>query len=138
MVNQIAVIFVRAGMRKRLTLFGLLGLYWMIFFSSSRLLFMVYHWGLTQTLSWQDIFTTLFLGLRMDAAMSAYWMIIPGLLLTASIVKDSSAFPTANHAFVALFVFISTTVIVFDAELYRHWGFRMDATPLHYAREKGA
>lgn len=125
-------------MKQRLLLFGSLGLFWMVFFTISRILFLIYHHDLTSTLSWTDIATLLALGTRMDAAIAADAIILTGLLLTVSCFKNWKFIAVANHVIVAIFITLSTIVVVADLELYRHWGFRMDSTPLLYLGSEGA
>jgi len=125
-------------MKRRLLLFGALGLFWMVFFTISRILFLTYHHGLTSTISWTDIFMVLALGTRMDAAIAADAIILTGLLLTISCFRNWKFLAIANHCIVALFLVISAIIVVADLELYRHWGFRMDSTPLMYIGSEGA
>ena len=125
-------------MKQRLTLFGSLGLFWMVYFTVSRILFLIYHYQLTLSLSWTDVLTVLALGTRMDAAISADCLILTGLLLTLSCFRNWKFIGVANHILVAIFLTISAIIVVADLELYRHWGFRMDSTPLMYIGSEGA
>src|SRR6478609_667253 len=124
-------------MRERLKLFGWIGLYWLVFFITSRIIFLFYHFSQTKTLLATDIFTINLLGLRMDLAMAGYWLILPGLLLTASVFVGNRITYYLNNIVVVALLLLSVSVIVADLELYKHWGFRMDTTPLMYARAEG-
>src|SRR3954462_6381403 len=108
-------------MKRRLLLFGSLGLFWMVFFTISRILFLTYHHELTATLSWTDIFIVLALGTRMDAAIAADAIILTGLLLTISCIRNWRFIAIANHCIVALFLLITSVIVTADFELYRHW-----------------
>ena len=125
-------------MRKRLSLFGYLGLFWMVFFTISRVLFLIYHNDLSSNLSWSDIFMIMVLGSRMDAAIAADCLVLTGLLLTASCIRNWKFIAIANHVTVAIFLVIAAIIVVADLELYRHWGFRTDSTPLMYIGSEGA
>lgn len=125
-------------MKQRLLLFGSLGLFWMVFFTVSRIIFLMYHQTLTSTLSWTDIVTVLALGTRMDAAIAADALLLIGLLLTVSCFHNWKFIGYASHSITGLFIAISTIIVVADFELYRHWGFRMDSTPLMYIGSEGA
>lgn len=125
-------------MKQRLSLFGLLGLFWMVFFTVSRILFLIYHHELASGLSWTDLLTIMALGSRMDAAISADCLILTGLLLTVSCIWNGKIIGILNHILVAFFLLVSTIIVVADLELYRHWGFRMDSTPLMYIGSEGA
>ena len=114
-----------------------MGLYWLAFFISSRIIFLLYHFSQTKTLLATDIFTINLLGLRMDLAMAGYWLILPGLLLTASVFVNNRIIYYLNNIVAVALLLLSVSVIVADLELYKHWGFRMDTTPLMYARAEG-
>lgn len=125
-------------MKKRLALFGYLGLFWMIYFTVSRILFLVYHSNFTSSLSFTDILMIMGLGSRMDAAVSADCLVFTGLLLTASCFHNVKFIRIANSIIAGLFLAIASVIVVADLELYRHWGFRMDSTPLMYVGSEGA
>ncbi|MEY4931332.1 MAG: hypothetical protein RI909_2056, partial [Bacteroidota bacterium] len=78
------------------------------------------------------------LGLRMDAAMTAYWMIITGLLFTCSPFISSRAVSIIQGSFTVLFLILCAGVVVADIELYKHWGFRINSTPLMYIGSEAA
>jgi phosphoglycerol transferase MdoB-like AlkP superfamily enzyme len=108
----------------------------MAFFVAGRILFMLYQWPLTTSLGMQDILMPNILGLRMDAAMTGYWLIIPGLALVLSFFWSKASKWAIGFAFYVTAV-LSAAIMVGDMELYRHWGFRMDTTPLLYAGSEG-
>ncbi len=124
-------------MKERLKLFGGIGLFWVSFFIVSRFVFLLYHLGQTTSLQFIDIITLNFLGMRMDLAMASYWLILSGLLLTVSVFTTSKIIFHLNNIIVTAFLFLSIAIVVADLELYRHWGFRMDTSPLMYARGEG-
>lgn len=123
-------------MNQRLKIFVRLALLWMAFFVTSRLLFMAYQWPLTTSLSWKEILLPNLLGLRMDAAMTGYWLILAGIGLVLSFYQNtiSKWIITVSFYIAAL---TSAIIVVSDLELYHHWGFRMDTTPLLYTGSEG-
>jgi phosphoglycerol transferase MdoB-like AlkP superfamily enzyme len=108
----------------------------MAFFALARVLFMVYQWSLSTALSLREILLPHWLGLRMDAAMTGYWLVIPGLALVISFYHSTLPKWLITLSFYG-FVIISSGIIVADLELYHHWGFRMDTTPLLYTGSEG-
>jgi phosphoglycerol transferase MdoB-like AlkP superfamily enzyme len=104
----------------------------------ARVVFLVFHFPLTQQLSIAEIATILLLGLRMDAAMAGYWTLIPGLLFAISFFTHERAFRVSLSIVMLSLLFVSCVIVVADLELYRHWSFRMDATPLMYLGDEGA
>jgi phosphoglycerol transferase MdoB-like AlkP superfamily enzyme len=124
-------------MKDRLKLFFLTGLYWMCFFVVGRIAFLLYHSGQTSLLTVREILTVLFLGLRMDLAMTGYWLILTGILFAIPYVQPKLIWYAQNIITIVLLV-ICITLVVVDLELYSHWGFRMNKTPLFYISPEAA
>lgn len=125
-------------MRDRLRFFGYLALFWMIFFTLGRILFLIYLLPQTRTLTFYEIAMPLLLGLRMDAAMAGYWLLLPGLLFVGSVFA-SNRFTFYSVGIVnTVLLLISTVLLVADMELYKHWGFRINSTPLMYMESEAA
>lgn len=119
-------------MKARLKFFGLLGLFWISFFTVSRILFFIYLYPQTAQLSWLEILFPLLLGLRMDAAMAGYWLLIPGLLFIASGFSSNLTVYRLQGIVTTTLLLLSGILIITDIELYNHWGFRINTTPLMY------
>lgn len=127
-----------AGMKARLTFFGQLALFWLLFFTISRILFFIYLHAQTSALTAKEIGMPLFLGIRMDAAMTGYWLLIPGLIFIASAFISARWVYILQGFITSMLLFISTLLVVADLELYKHWGFRINATPLMYLESEAA
>lgn len=125
-------------MKLRLKIFAFTGLYWISFFVLCRMAFLLFHFNQTSQLNISEIFKVMVLGLRMDLAMAGYWLMLPGLLLTLSILIPFKWIQKANIIVAFCLLIFSTSVFVIDLELYKHWGFRIDTTPLFYAGTEGA
>lgn len=105
---------------------------WTIFFLIARALFLVYQQDLLHELPWKDILLIFTHGIRMDLSMAAYFSLLPGLLLGILYFRTGIQLWPIWIGYHGLMLFISSFVVVLDFELYRHWGFRLDATPLMY------
>lgn len=125
-------------MRKRLILFAALFLFWMVFFTVARTVFMAYNYPYTEQLTFIEILKSDVYGLKMDMSMTGYFMVIYGLLLTASTLLISRSLFITAHSFTILFLAISSVIVMVDLELYRHWGFRMNTTPFFYMGSEAA
>ncbi|MEQ1586373.1 MAG: sulfatase-like hydrolase/transferase [Cyclobacteriaceae bacterium] len=125
-------------MKARLKFFGQLALYWLLFFTVSRILFFVYLYAQTSTLTGKEIVMPMILGIRMDAAMTGYWLLIPGLIFIASAFISAQWVHILQGFVTSLLLFISALLVVADLELYKHWGFRINATPLMYLESEAA
>lgn len=125
-------------MKARLQFFLSLAVFWLLFFSLSRILFMIYQFPQTIQLSLSEVITPLLLGIRMDLAMTGYWLILPGLLFCLSpLLSNKITLSLLRITNVTLLVF-TTLIIVADLELYKHWGFRLNTTPLMYMQSEAA
>ena len=119
-------------MRERLKLFGYFALYWISFQILVRALFIIYNYAFTAQLDPMEILLVFAHGLKMDISISGYFLAATGLILTISVF--TRARPIAiilNVMTILIIVFVALLVIV-DIELYRHWGFRLNTTPLFY------
>jgi phosphoglycerol transferase MdoB-like AlkP superfamily enzyme len=119
-------------MRDRLLLFLKLFIYWMLYMTSVRVLFMLYNYDLSSSLTFTEKIKSLFYGLYMDLSITGYAMALSGLLLTASLLIKGRWISFAITITTLLVLLVSSIIVIVDVELYRHWGFRMNTTPLFY------
>ncbi len=125
-------------MKKRISFFVLMGIFWLLFFEVCRTLFLAFHFRQSMDLSAFDFLMILSLGLRMDAAMAAYWLITTGLLFTFSPFLSNLKIYRTHNLFVIVLLLFSCLIVITDLELYKHWGFRMNTTPLFYVGKEAA
>ncbi len=76
--------------------------------------------------------------MKMDMSMTGYFMLIYGLILAISSLHSSRALSLITHSVTSLFLLMSAIIVMVDLELYRHWGFRMNTTPLFYMGSEAA
>lgn len=125
-------------MKIRLLFFVWLALFWLLFFEVGRVVFLLYHYSQAIPLGWKDVTMPLWLGLRMDAAMAGYWLLLPGLVLAASVWINNRWTARLLTVITYALLAISILIVVADLELYKHWGFRINNTPLMYLSREGA
>lgn len=66
--------------------------------------------------------------------MTAYLMVLPGLILIfTAYVKGKVLWPILK-VYTAILLVVTAFLVIADLELYRNWGFRMDTTPLMYMK----
>ena len=99
---------------------------------------MVYHANLTSELSIVDIFLVFLHGIRMDFSMAGYFSLLPGLVLGLFFFANGRSLWRFWFAYHAIILFVACFIIVLDFELYKHWGFRLDATPIMYMGKEAA
>lgn len=124
-------------MRTPLTFLFRLYFFWVLWFLVARCFFLAYHFDQTTGLSVYDLFMINLLGIRMDLSMAGYLTLVPGLLLALLGWYDIRISRKLIFGFSIVMLASTALVAVVDLELYRHWGYRMDATPLLYMRPEG-
>ncbi len=110
-----------------------LALFWLIFFVSMRLIFMLYHFGQLPSLSAYDWIKIFSLGGWMDFSLIGYILLLSGIFISLFFFTGritQLVFKYFNLFLLTFFVLL----LVSDMELYRHWGYRIDATPLFYLK----
>jgi phosphoglycerol transferase MdoB-like AlkP superfamily enzyme len=119
-------------MKQRLIILFLIFVSWVLIFELARIFFVIYNHNLLAPLSITDTFLIFAYGIRMDLAMAGYFSLLPGLVLAIFFFKGGRFIWTILFYYTAIILFITCIIVVVDMELYAHWGFRMDATPLLY------
>ena len=111
---------------------------WTIFFLIARALFLVYHANLASELSITDMFLVFFHGIRMDFSMAGYFSLLPGLVFGLFYFANGKSLWRFLLVYVSVILFAACFIVVLDFELYKHWGFRLDATPIMYMGKEAA
>jgi len=105
---------------------------WIIFFDLLRIVFLAYHLDKTKNLDFSTIISSFWYGLRMDLSVAAYILVPVCLFVLLSLF---------SHFFRRLIIYKSYTFVIlllialisfFDLEIYKQWGFRIDASPLKF------
>lgn len=103
-------------------------LFWMLYYSAMRLLFMLYQRQLT------ELGGAMVHGWHMDLSMAGYVMVLASLLVALMWPLGAQWHVRVFRWLTLVLLTAQSVVAVVDIELYRHWGFRIDATPLLYLR----
>lgn len=119
-------------MRSRILFLLKYYLFWIIASVTAKCVFLLYQ-GNT-SLSTPDYFHLVFSGLRMDFSLGGYILLLSSVLMAFSpFVRDRvlrRVFSGLSLVLLAVFWF----VVAADLELFRNWGYHMDATVLEYIR----
>ncbi|MEQ8925503.1 MAG: sulfatase-like hydrolase/transferase [Fulvivirga sp.] len=99
---------------------------------------MIYQHDNTASMGFGEIILAMLNGARLDLTVAGYFTLIPGLLITLTTYFNSKVLKISLLAYTSLLLFVSSFIIVLDMELYSHWSFRMDATPLLYIGKEAA
>lgn len=125
-------------MRERLKILAYFAVFWLAFQVMIRAAFLLYNYDLSQQLSPGELFKVFLYGLKMDASISGYFLMLTGLFLTASVFTQSRYLFLILNAITLLLMFVSCAITIVDVELYRHWGFRLNTTPFFYIGPEAA
>jgi hypothetical protein len=123
-------------MQERLRIFLRLAIFWLVFMMIARIIFLLYNHDLTASLTTKEVFLSMTNGIRMDASISGYFLAASGLLLTVSSFTARPWTMSALSFLTVVLVIFASAIITVDMELYRHWGFRMNTTPLMYIGQR--
>ncbi|MBL6445191.1 sulfatase-like hydrolase/transferase [Fulvivirga sp. 29W222] len=122
-------------MKERVKVFFSYGLFWIIFFVAARVLFLIYNLNRTLEMSVGDILLSIIHGLRLDLSATGYFLLIPGLFIVFTTYFKPRILNILLTGYTLILLVLCSLVIVTDLEMYTHWGFRLDATPLLYIGE---
>jgi phosphoglycerol transferase MdoB-like AlkP superfamily enzyme len=119
-------------MRERLRILAFYAIFWIVLQIVIRGVFLLYNHDLTEQLSGSEVLQVFLHGLKMDISMSGYFLMLTSLILTLSVFYPTRWLYLILHSLSILGIVLSGVVLMIDMELYRHWGFRLDTTPLFY------
>ena len=121
-------------MKKRLLFFAGYFLFWVLFCWIARLIFLMYHYPLSFSLTCGEWFSIFLHGTRMDASITGYIAFIAAVMLSFTAFFGGKTVSKIMAAYTMFVLIVASLLVVSDMELYRHWGFRLDSTPLGYLK----
>jgi len=109
-------------------------LFWMIIFSSQRLLFFVYHFKLFKDATIADQLWLFVKGLRLDLSMSGYFLLIPTVVFIFHIFipKKSLVFEKIIHVYTIILVVLVLFLGIMDLSIYREWGTKLNSRAVEF------
>ncbi|TGE04941.1 LTA synthase family protein [Hymenobacter fodinae] len=113
-------------------------LFWLAYFVAAKAVFLLYHYAKFRLLPDGTGSRIFGYGLRLDASATAYLCVIPfSLFVLGSLLGPRFPLERLLRFFTAVAGIVVAFFTVADLELYRAWGFRLDATPLQYLATPG-
>ena len=107
-------------------------LLWVLFFELMRCVFLLYHFDKTGQISFGTSLATLWYGLKMDLSVAAYILAPVCLFVLLSLVIPLFRKRIIYQVYTFIVLLLVLIVCLVDLEVYNHWGFRMDSTPLKF------
>ncbi len=111
--------------------------WWIIYFAGARLFFLLFHYNQASELKFREWIKIFWYGFQMYLSMGGYFMVLCGLLLALSFSLKKN-FLSVIHIVNKTIILLTSLIIVADAELYLHWGFRLTTAPLLYLDSEAA
>lgn len=108
-------------------------IFWLLLFCFSRALFLTYEIKQTANLSFVIILQTFIYGFRLDVSITGYIILITSVLM--AILGWISRPKISRLIFTGLTILlllVAGLIVIVDLELYRNWGFRIDAMVLDF------
>jgi phosphoglycerol transferase MdoB-like AlkP superfamily enzyme len=121
-------------MKKRLLAFSGYALFWMFFFFTARLFFILTHYKEAFQFDPGTIAATFSHGILLDFSATGYFFLLPVLVALPGLFFNGEWYRLFIKWYTYILLLISSVVIVGDTVLYKYWGFRMDHTPLVYLK----
>lgn len=119
-------------MKQRLIFFGLYTLFWLLVFIICKILFLFFFYNQSAGFPLTDWFLIFSHGFKLDLSAAGYVLLLPVMITTLGSFFKGRWFTYFINVYTILILLIASFVLVIDLELYRHWGFRIDTTPLLY------
>lgn len=107
-------------------------LYWLIFFLISKAVFLLYHHGKTDLLTTSEVINVFIHGLYLDISFSGYISILPFFLFFLQTLIKRFRIAKIISGYTLFFVLVLSFLNMADLELYKSWGFKLDASALQY------
>lgn len=109
-------------------------IFWVLLFSFFRLAFMLYQFELFKSIKLNELPHILVRGAWMDASLAGYILLLAYLMLTLLFHFQGNQLKKVFNTLTFILLTTVSIVVISDMELYRNWGFRIDATPLLYLK----
>lgn len=109
-------------------------IFWILLFIVAKIVFLGYEFHMTSNLEPKFWILSLWHGLIMDVAMSAYFILFYSAILAFTFFLSGKKLKSIFKVINSVFLGLSLLIIVIDLEIYRNWGFHLDTTPFQYLK----
>lgn len=112
-------------------------LFWIVFSWVAKVVFLIYQYKETATLTGHDYMMIFAKGFRMDLSFGGYVILLSCVLMAIGVFLSAKILKRIFSCLTLLLLVVSSLIIVGDLELFKNWGYHMDATPLFYLKTPG-
>ncbi len=121
-------------MLQRIKFLGATALFWILFFMVFRLLFLVYQWNIANVYSFVELAKAFLSGSRHDLSLAGYIVMLSGLIISVTFFLPGRKLRIPFMMLFSVTVGLFLLILVPNLELYRNWGFHVDASVLDYLK----
>ncbi len=121
-------------MRKQLFFSIRYFLYWILLFAIYRFTFTLYQFEKLTSVRFNEFINIFIRGAWMDASLAGYILLLIFVLQAILFFASPTRLKRLYSAITLVLLIVINGVVISDMELYRNWGFRIDATPLLYLK----
>ncbi len=121
-------------MKTKLVFFLKYYLFWIGLSVVAKIIFLLYQWKDSQTLTAGDVWHIIFGGLHLDLSLGGYIMMVSGIFLALSSFLGQKTVRILFSILTILCLTFFSVVTIGNLELFKNWGFHVDTTPLMYLK----
>lgn len=109
-------------------------LFWIALSLLSKVIFLVYQWKDSAQLTGNDFWHILAGGLQLDLSLGGYIILLSSVILAFTVFLPVKVVRYIFSILTAVVLIFFFGVVTVDLELFRNWGYHLDATPLMYLK----
>lgn len=109
-------------------------LFWLVLFTTQRLLFFTYHYKQISEASISDQCWLFIKGIRLDLSMSGYFLLVPILLLIIQwfTPKKSILLDKIVSIYTIILVVVVVLIGIIDLSIYKEWGTKINSRAIEF------
>lgn len=112
-------------------------LFWIVFSLVAKVLFLIYQYKETATLTGHDYLMLFVKGIRMDLSFGGYILLLACIVMAIGVFLPFKGLKGIYSGLTIVLLALSALVVVGDLELFKNWGYHVDSTPLFYLKTPG-
>lgn len=109
-------------------------LFWVLLSLFSKVFFLIYQWKDSAQLTGNDFWHILAGGLQLDLSFGGYVLLLSSVILAFTVFVPVKVVRYIFSVLTVLILIFFFGVVTVDLELFRNWGYHLDATPLMYLK----
>lgn len=109
-------------------------LFWILLSVVAKIIFLLYQWQDSTTLTVGDIGHIIGKGLSLDMSLGGYIMMLSSVVMAISCFLNQRVIRFIYSVLTIVCLVFFTVVMTIDLELFKNWGYHIDTTPLMYLK----